>query len=684
MYKTFKYNSAAIVSKSLGKRATELASFLPEIKDIGYLKLGAEANIGSGELSFKNVGKKLSDTIKKPYITFEDGFIASVGLQSEEWPLLSAIIDHRGAYYNATKASMLEEIILTKSVRKDSVERAKGIIKFIKENRITRYNTGLDIGDSAYSLPFGKSILLIDQFEDSKAITDKLEAYDDFHKMYNYACKKYPNHNFIIKSHPDAIKGNRRGFLQQYYRKLNVSLISEDINLHSIYDSVDAIFTVSSHSGFEALMAGKKVYVFGKPFYAGWGLTEDNKKVRRRKFRLKLEQLVAASLVEYPRYIDPYSKKLTTPENTLDLIVWLKQKYKRHSQYYHCIGFKKWQENYIEKSLSAPGNEVFFYNSANNAVVHASRSGGKVIVNTNSVKNNEEIKFLTKKRSVELLNLDDGFIRSIGFNSSFTASSSLVLDDLGVYYNGESESRLEKILENIKIDDLHKLRVQKLIGLLNEYAITKYNQKNPPLKLTFPRDKKLILVAGQIENDASIVRTKSKIRTNLRLLEYTRAKNQDSYIIYKPHPEVVSGRKLGHIPKKTAQKYCDFIMENVATSDLIKRCDEVYTISSIMGFEGLIRGKKVFTAGSPFYAGWGLTTDLVEFPRRTKKLTLEELVYGALILYPMYFDHDAGLPCRVEQLIQKIVTKYNAMKSSEQKSFNSLPFISKALTYLLD
>ncbi|HCR86071.1 MAG TPA: hypothetical protein DIV86_05275, partial [Alphaproteobacteria bacterium] len=452
--------------------------------------------------------------------------------------------------------------------------------------------------------------------------------------------------------------------------------------LFSIFNEVEAVFTVSSQAGFEALIAGKKVYVFGKPFYAGWGLTADNKKVRRRKARLNLKQLVAAALVIYPRYIDPYTGKLTTVENTLELIAWLKQKYRRHTKYYHCAGFKNWQKDYMNNVLSAPGNEVFFYHSPFRAIGDAVRSGGKVVIN--SIINNDEITYNAAKRGVDIINADDGFIRSIGLPSTYSSPSSVILDDLGIYYKAGLESRVERILENIEIDELHKQRVTKLISLINGYSIAKYNYKASPLRLAFPNDKNLILVAGQIENDASIVKTRSKIRTNLRLLEYTRAKNPDSYIIYKPHPEVVSGRKIGHIPKKIAQKYSDFIIENISTPDLIKRCDEVYTISSNIGFEALIRGKKVFTAGSPFYAGWGLTTDLLKFKRRTRKLSLEELVYGCLILYPMYFDHSANLPCRVEQVIQKIVTQYKEMKIAEEISFNKLPFISKLLTHLID
>jgi capsular polysaccharide export protein len=59
----------------------------------------------------------------------------------------------------------------------------------------------------------------------------------------------------------------------------------------------------------------------------------------------------------------------------------------------------------------------------------------------------------------------------------------------------------------------------------------------------------------------------------------------------------------------------------------------------------------VWTFGRPFYAGWGLTTDALDFPRRHRRLTLDELVAGALIAYPVYVHPDLGLPCEVEDLV---------------------------------
>jgi capsular polysaccharide export protein len=63
----------------------------------------------------------------------------------------------------------------------------------------------------------------------------------------------------------------------------------------------------------------------------------------------------------------------------------------------------------------------------------------------------------------------------------------------------------------------------------------------------------------------------------------------------------------------------------------------------------------VTTYGVPFYAGWGLTSDLGPVPpRRTERRSLDELTAGALLLYPRYLDPVTKLPCPPEILVNRL------------------------------
>ena len=91
------------------------------------------------------------------------------------------------------------------------------------------------------------------------------------------------------------------------------------------------------------------------------------------------------------------------------------------------------------------------------------------------------------------------------------------------------------------------------------------------------------------------------------------------------------------------------MLEDTDPAALLAAVDEVWTMTSLMGFEALLRGVPVTTTGAPFYAGWGLTRDLGEVPeRRRARPALAGLVHAALIDYPRYIDPVTGHPCPAE------------------------------------
>ncbi len=157
----------------------------------------------------------------------------------------------------------------------------------------------------------------------------------------------------------------------------------------------------------------------------------------------------------------------------------------------------------------------------------------------------------------------------------------------------------------------------------------------------------LLLVPGQVESDVSIQHGAGKIKKNLDLLRDVRARNPDAFIIYKPHPDLAFGRP-GHISEQDVKLYADRVLLNGNMAKIMLWCDEVHTMTSLAGFEALIRGKKVVCYGMPFYAGWGLTRDMKKIPRRDRLLRIEELAFGALVLYPRYIDPCTGLWCTPE------------------------------------
>jgi capsular polysaccharide export protein len=163
-----------------------------------------------------------------------------------------------------------------------------------------------------------------------------------------------------------------------------------------------------------------------------------------------------------------------------------------------------------------------------------------------------------------------------------------------------------------------------------------------------------IVVPGQVEDDKSVLLGGAGITSNAMLLERVRAANPGAFIVYKPHPDVEAGHRKGLIPPDQMARLADAVVTDAAIPALVTWADELHTLTSLAGFEALLRGRTVVVYGQPFYAGWGLTRDHAPLARRTRRLTIEEWAAGTLILYPRYLDPVTRLPCGPEVLIERL------------------------------
>ncbi|WP_323156755.1 hypothetical protein U0025_04770 [Sphingobium yanoikuyae] len=252
-----------------------------------------------------------------------------------------------------------------------------------------------------------------------------------------------------------------------------------------------------------------------------------------------------------------------------------------------------------------------------------------------------------------IVQIEDGFIRSAGLGSRLVPPCSIVVDWSGIYYDPRETSDLETLLSSAELGADLCRRAANLIQFLSRHGITKYGSERGTLLSLSDRRRK-VLVAGQVADDRSVRLGRADVTNSLDLLRRVREIETDAYIIFKPHPDVVAGLRPGHVPVSEAARYVDLVLPDASIDDLLNNVDAVHVLTSLTGFEALLRGREVITHGQPFYAGWGLTRDLAEpIARRNRVLTLEQLVAATLILYPRYFDPVTGLPCPPEVLSQR-------------------------------
>jgi len=248
--------------------------------------------------------------------------------------------------------------------------------------------------------------------------------------------------------------------------------------------------------------------------------------------------------------------------------------------------------------------------------------------------------------------VEDGLIRSSGLGANCVPPLSVIVDAVGSYIDPSRPSALENLLAKGEFSPSLLARAAALRAALVVGGISKYGVGHGAA--LGPRRRRRVLVTGQVEDDRAVILGGAGC-DNLALLTRARAMEPDAEVIYKPHPDVEAGHRKGAIPDAIALALADRIERHAPIAALLAQVDAVHVISSLAGFEALLRGCEVVTHGVPFYAGWGLTRDQGPVPdRRRRSLSLDALVAGVLIQYPRYLDPVTRLPCPVEVLVERM------------------------------
>ena len=349
----------------------------------------------------------------------------------------------------------------------------------------------------------------------------------------------------------------------------------------------------------------------------------------------------------------------------------------------YLFGFSKWKHDFIRSFLKGePIQKAIFINPFFQSSKHLDKAL-KLGLDENSQiyiwgrKDFIGLEDFANRNNIAITRVEDGFIRSIDLGSNFTRPYSLVFDDVGIYFDATQPSRLENILLNYDFASNKKLmeRASSIHHLILRNKLSKYNmglQKN----LNFSVNKAVALVVGQVEDDASIIYGANRA-TNLDLLIEVAKNHADKYIVYKPHPDVLMGNRNGNLSDVEVLKYCDEIVKDISVADVLDAVDEVHTLTSLVGFEGLLYGKQVYTYGMPFYASWGVTVDRFIESRRNRKLEVLELVAAAYILYPKYINPMTKLSCEVEVTIKELKKQTNKLDKSFSVQTNLKSFITR-------
>lgn len=313
-----------------------------------------------------------------------------------------------------------------------------------------------------------------------------------------------------------------------------------------------------------------------------------------------------------------------------------------------CVGVAGWKREALGQLVAGPGADpIVFVHDAAPAVRIAQAKAGAIGVWPSRAP--ADLARRAEAAGVPLVRIEDGFIRSSGLGAQCHPPASIVLDRSGVHFDPSRPSDLENILGRTHFDATLVGRARRLIDRIIDLGVTKYNLAGD--RLAIASDRRTVLVAGQVEDDLSVRMGGAGLGGNLDLLRRARAAEPDALILYRPHPDVEAGHRRGHAPDGDVLRHADHVVRQHALPSLLSEVDAVHVLTSLTGFEALLRGREVVTHGQPFYAGWGLTRDLAPPSRRGRPLSLAELAAGALIVYPRYIDPRSGERCTPEALV---------------------------------
>ena len=609
-------------------------------------------------------------------VYLEDGFIHSFGYLKSKIPF-SICYDENGIYYNCNSKSDLFKYF-NDDLSVENIKRSRKIIKLWKKYSISKYNF-----PDFIEPPSDKYVLLVDQVFGDLSIYYGGAKRDSFNKMFAFASKNWPDHKIIIKVHPDLINSKKIGCLDKdFYKKENVMVISAQGQINNLIEASTAVCVVTSQVGFEALIYGKEVHVFGKPFYSGLGLTIDHEvnEVSNIKMNITIEQLVFSSLVKYQLFLDPRTKKICDVEDIITYISRKRDIYKFFPRNINGINLTPWKARQINRFVfKAINRRIRFFEKFK-------RNMKNIIVWGKDIKSDKYI-----SRVDNFISVEDGFVRSVGLGGDLYPPYSLLFDKKGIHYDASKRSDLEDLLQNKILKENEFIRSKNLIKLLVDSKISKYNLKFKK-ELEFPKNifnKNTIAVLGQVETDSSIkygVPDDTIPKTNFSLVKQVRKDYPNSFIIYKPHPDTELGLRAKGTKESSIKEIADFVANNIPLEELFNKVDNIVVFTSLGGFEALIRGISVITYGLPFYAGWGLTQDKLGAhkwaKRRTRKLSIEELVYISLIEYPLYSSLKFDCLTEIENVIQELLS-YERKKNLEQYLFKYWGILKDRFTKLI-
>ncbi len=593
-------------------------------------------------------GVALAARTGHPVLRVEDAFLRSVR-PGPDTPPLGLLLDRTGVHFDASAPSDLETLLATHPLDDPALlARAADGIAAMRYWHLSKYCAFDPAAPLPDHLPRGPFVLVVDQTAGDAALMGAGPA--DFRRLLAVARDLHPGLPVVIKSHPAAGLSGRSGHFGPDVNAPGITLLTEPVSPWHLFDRAAHVHAWSSTLGFEAILAGHRPHVHGSPFYAGWGLSVDHGPALPRRGRaLTAGQLFAGAMLLAPSWHHPALDRPCAWEDAARHLAAQAQAARQDARGWVALGIAPWKRGPVRAMFG----DVRFARSSD-AARRAVGTGRRAMAWGTRVPADWPADW---PADAPLWRLEDAVLRSRGLGADLVPPLALGLDDLGLPCDPGRDSRLERLIAaSVDLPPGELARATALVARIVAAGLSKYSVGRDAAPDLPPGPR--VLVAGQVEDDVSVVLgATGPVRSNAALLAAARAARPAAVLLWKPHPDVEAGLRRGAVPADVLADTGAVPLSGLSAHAALALADEVWTMTSGLGWEGLLRGVSVTCTGMPWYGGWGLTTDLVPAPpRRDARPGLAGLAHAALIGWPRWWDPVSGRVCAAETGVERLAT----------------------------
>lgn len=337
-------------------------------------------------------------------------------------------------------------------------------------------------------------------------------------------------------------------------------VLTHPVDPWALFGRVSQVFVATAESACEARLAGAAIVQVGVE-----GAAPTDAELTARRYGAGIH------------YFDPWTGEPIGFAACLDRVAWLRDRYTANDRPTVLVGISGWKRPALDVFTLGPHGPATHAMTADDAVAAAGLNGARVLAWATRMP--ERLEPLCAQLGLPLARIEDGFLRSVGLGASLQPGASIVVDDRGIYYDPRTESRLAHLLKTERFSPDLVARAAALRRLVIERRLTKYNVGLDAGADAWPADRRIVLVPGQVEDDASVMHGSPVVRSNRALLAAARARNPEAFLLYKPHPDVEAGFRPGTIPEEEALRYADRIVGGFSIVDLLDRAHHVETMT---------------------------------------------------------------------------------------------------------